>query len=143
MMRQWIDLVEWVGKMMPTHLYHGTYRSNIPSIMKDGLKPEYSQSSLEAVFLAVDVHTARNYEGHHMDQTGDHDWVILEIDTNKLITSQFGPDNYELPDMLVELDEDDPCYGLDWRDVSWNDSLRICGQCAYYLTIRPQAITVI
>jgi hypothetical protein len=138
-MRKWIDLCE--GWMAPAKLYHGTYAENVPSIMKEGLKPERSQSSLEAVFLAVDPATARNYEGHHMDT--DADWVILEIDATRLISKYLGPDNYELGDMLEELDEDDPCYGMNWRDVDWSDSLRICGQCAYYLTIRPDLLKVI
>src|SRR5690242_20455377 len=112
-MREWINLCEWFGKMSPTHLYHGTYRQNLESIMREGLKPEHSNSSLEAVFLAVDTHSARNYEGHHMnDPAGNYDWVILEINVAGLAERFLGPDNYELSDMLDDIDEDDPCYGM-------------------------------
>lgn len=122
------------GWSPPTYLYHGTYRSLLPSIREHGLSSEFSRSSLAAVFLAIDEHTARQYDHHHADMRDE--WVILGIDTGKLDMSLMGPDNYELPEMLEH-------EGIDkeWDDCSWEESLDICGQCAYHGVIPPEAIS--
>lgn len=120
---------------LPT-LYHGTTADHYAEIKVHGLVPDRSQSSLKAVFLAADAHTAGNYAYNDHGDAG----LILAIDINKLDWDKFGPDNYELPDMLEQIDEDDPCFALDWSECDWRDSLRICGQVAYYGVIPPQAI---
>lgn len=117
-------------------LYHGTTMDHIAEIKTDGLVPDRSESSLSAVFLASDAHTAGNYAYNDFGDAG----VILTIDMGKLDWDQFGPDNYELPDLLRDIDDDDPCFGLDWHECDWRDSLRICGQVAYHGTIPPSAI---
>lgn len=120
------------------YLYHGTTMDHLLEIQTHGLVPDRSQSSLNAVFLAVDEYTAGNYAFNDFGDEG----VILVIDINKLDWDKFGPDNYELPDMLGYLDDDDPCFGFDWKDCDWRDSLRICGQVAYYGVIDPAAIKI-
>lgn len=117
-------------------LYHGTTMDHVPDIKAHGLLPDRSQSSLNAVFLAADTYTAGNYAHNDFGDGA----VILAIDMSKLDWDQFGPDNYELPDMLRDIDEDDPCFGLDWSECDWRDSLRICGQVAYHGIIPPAAI---
>lgn len=117
----------------PVILYHGTYRSNIEAIKREGLDPSKSQSSLDAVFLAIDEHTARQYDHHHAGIRDE--WVILGINTVNLDLDLMGPDNYELPEMLHHNDDD-----REWDEVSWDDSLNICGQCAYHGVIPPTSI---
>lgn len=121
-----------------TVLYHGTTTDHLNDIKDHGLLPERSTSSLPAVFLASDTYTANNYA---YNDFGDAP-VILVIDMSKLDWDHFGPDNYELPDMLRDIEEDDPCLGLSWVECDWRDSLRICGQVAYHGVIPPSAITV-
>jgi len=115
---------------MYKHLYHGTWRRNLPFILENGLIPQASKSSMDAVFLAVDPFTATNYQ--HMHGASDDEWIVLEVDVAKLEPTNLGPDNCELTDLLSQIeDEDDPCFGADWSDCSWAESLRICGQAAY------------
>ncbi len=120
---------------LPT-LYHGTTEDHLAEIKAHGLMPDRSESSLNAVFLAADAHTAGNYAFNDFGDGG----VILAIDIAKLDWDKFGPDNYELPDMLRDIDDDDPCAELDWHECDWRDSLRICGQVAYYGVIPPEAV---
>jgi len=124
-------------------LYHGTLESKMPSIQKHGLDPKRSNSSLEAVFLTDDLYSAKNYTLMH--QQNNEKVIILEIDTSMLNENLFGPDNYELPEILDEMDADeleDMGYyeGVDWSEISWQDSLQLCNQVAYYGVIPPEAI---
>lgn len=140
-MRKWISLCEW-WKKEHDFLYHGTYYDNVPNILANGLDPSRSESSLDAVFLTDDVRTAENYHSMKSWMGGPNQkWTVLKIDVSKLDKNLLGPDNYELTEMLRHLDEEDPCYELEWSDCSWEDSLRICNQCSYHGVIPPEAIS--
>lgn len=113
-------------------LYHVSPAEKLDSIMSSGLDPARSESSLKAVFLASDPHTASEYLlMHNVD-----DGVLFEIDQSKLSASKLGPDNYELQDYLDERDKDEY-----WRDFTWQQSLRLVHQVAYYGKISPKAFT--
>ena len=129
-MRRLMNICETIA---PQSLYHGTWRSNLPDIKKDGLRPDRSRSSLQAVFLAIDAYTADNYQ--YQQYHGSGEWVVLKIDLTQLDASLLGPDNYELPDLLAQ--NGDP---REWDECSWRESLDICGQVAYYGVIAPEAI---
>ena len=129
-MRKWINLVESIA---PQYLYHGTWKSNLPEIKAHGLEPSRSKSSLQAIFLAGDAYTADNYQ--YQQDHGSGEWRVLKIDLSQLDPSLLGPDNYELPDMLAQ--NGDP---RDWDECSWQDSLEICCQVAYYGVIPSSAI---
>ena len=130
-MREYMKIVENVG---PTKLYHGTRTEDVAQIMIDGLRPDRSQSSLNAVFLADSHGVADNYRFmHDVD-----DWTVLEIDMSQLDPAELGPDNYELVDALAHLGDE-----RDWRDCSWQESLEICNQVAYHGIIPPSAICAV
>lgn len=122
--------------------YHLTSAKALPSILEHGLKPEYSESSLEAVFLSNCPDTAENYSAMR-----EGDCVLLEINitANKY---DLGPDNYELRDFLADMDKEElkshKLYeGVTWIDCSWRQSLKICNQVACYTTIEPKYIKVV
>ena len=56
-------------------LYHSTLEKNIPSILKEGLKPNH----LGIVYLSPSLQTAYNKEGHS----------ILEVETQGLKLTAF------------------------------------------------------
>lgn len=125
-------------------LYHVCRASMIDSIMQNGLNPSYSKSSLEAIFLADLPEVAEGYVMFDPEV----DWILLAVESAHLDKSQLGPDNYELPDMLDGLGEEelemlDLYEGIEWHQISWKDSLVICNQVAYYATIDPQYISII
>lgn len=122
--------------------YHLTTEKALPSILEHGLKPEYSESSLEAIFLSNCLDTAEQYCAMRED-----DSVLLEIN----ITAshyELGPDNYELRDFLQSMDKEElkshKLYeGATWEDCSWRQSLKICNQVACYTNIEPKYIKVL
>lgn len=119
--------------------YHITKQSNVKSILEKGLNPHYSQSSLDAIFLACDKYTALNYHDHHM--SGE-TYIVLKIDGNGLDEKLLGPDNYEFQDILDNEDEDSPYYGMHYSDLTWEDSAKLQCQVAYYGVIPPKYIEV-
>jgi hypothetical protein len=140
-MREFMTIVNEAWQPEPV-FYHGTFRENLPQIMRDGLRPDRSKSSQEAVFLTDCPGTA---SGYHLMHDGGRDWVILRIDFSQLDQNLLGPDNYEFQQMLDDMDrdgDDDPCAGMEWDDCSWQDSLRISNQVAYKGTIPPSAISI-
>lgn len=129
-MREFIQIIEnwnYRGERgpLPSILYHATGKDCLFSIFEQGLSPKHSRASLNAIFLASDFATADNYRyGHHFKERDDA--VILVVDFAALDPMKLGPDNYELPDMLQMIDDEDPCAGKEWSECSWLDSLRIC-----------------
>ena len=120
-------------------LYHATLDRNLKSILRFGLLPSKSESSLNAIYLTNDLFTAENYSS----MRPDNDFVILKIDISKLDQNFFVPDNYELIDFLEDLeDEDHPFYEKNINDCTAKDSLELCNQVAYTKNIPVDAITV-
>lgn len=138
-----IELHQKSGDPTSLILFHCALRACLPDILREGLDPERSQSSLKAVFVADDEFTAANYACMR-----EGDAVMLSIDATALDPCLLGPDNYELPDMLESLDQKflksmGYSSSTTWDQVSGMDSLRICNQAAYRGVIPPSAITVI
>lgn len=124
-------------------LYHVCPESSLGAILEEGLDPEQSQSSLKAVFLTNDRFTAVNYANMRPGEAH----ALLSVDLDALDTELLGPDNYELPGILQEMtpeELEDIGYweGVDWNDVSWQDSLAICCQVTYHGRIPPIAIKI-
>lgn len=138
-------------KRPPKYLYHGTWGHLVPRILKTGLDPYESKSSLDAVFLTDDPSVANGYAFHNYDDfeaeaPQNQEWVVLRIDFSALNPAMLGPDNYELEDKLADMardEEDDPCTGMRWHQVSWQDSLRLCNQVTYTGGISPSAISIV
>jgi len=126
-----------------TTLYHVTTLAALPAILEDGLDPARSRSSLNAVFLSGGEFTAANYT---CMRDGPH--AMLSIDLSSLDPELLGPDNYELPDLLEQMDAEalegiGYHEGVTWSEVSWRHSLAIADQVAYYGIIPPSALTII
>jgi len=124
-------------------LYHVTTLAALPAILEGGLDPARSQSSLDAVFLSGGVFTAASYA---CMRDGPH--VMLSVDLSALDAALLGPDNYELPDLLEQIDpealEELGYYeGVGWSEVSWKHSLAIADQVAYRGIIPPSALSII
>ncbi len=125
--------------------YHGTPAENLDDILKNGLKAGLDESSIEwgrSVYLACDAYTAKNYEGHHGKGRGN--WVVLEIDGNKLHEDLLRPDDYDFRDIFEGLPEEEKtkCEG-NWAWCDWRISLEHSCQVAYMGDIPPDAIKVI
>ena len=110
--------------------YHITSRRNLRSILEHGLDPEKSAKGM--VYLSPEVGHVRAYAGSHF---GDDASVVLEVDAAMLDVGLLGPDDDDLQDILEQ--EGD---GRDWRDVPWDESVRMTGQCTYRGRIPPQAL---
>jgi len=124
-------------------LYHVTTLASFRSILEEGLDPARSQSSLKAVFLSGGEFTAASYA---CMRDGPH--VMLSVDVTSLDPDLLGPDNYELPDLLEQMDPEslgELGYheGISWSDVSWRHSLAIADQVAYYGIVPPSALAVV
>jgi len=124
-------------------LYHVTTLASFRSILEEGLDPARSQSSLKAVFLSGGEFTAASYA---CMRDGPH--VMLSVDVTSLDPDLLGPDNYELPDLLEQMDpealEELGYYeGVGWSEVSWEHSLAIADQVAYRGIIPPSALSII
>ena len=90
--------------MMP--FYHATYASRLPSIMREGLKPnapKHWSFSREAVYLAEDIHVA-------FDFADTSDCTEEDYNSGIVVLELLGvPDNFYLePDK--NLPEDSECY---------------------------------
>ncbi len=127
------DLMKIVENAEPSYLYHGTRKSQLDTIMTEGLLPEKTKSSLKAVFLTDSVFIADSYRFMHI---ASDDWTILKIDVAQLEKSNLGPDNFELADALADIDDEDRT----WDECTWEESLEICNQVAYHGIIPPSAI---
>lgn len=112
----------------------------LDGVMQHGLDPKFTKSSLNAIFLAGHPSTAENYTVMHTDNLQDS--VILKINKAGLDPKLLGPDNYELKDYLESLDDDDDMYGMNWNDLTWQDSLNLVDQVAYYGVIPPNLISI-
>jgi len=122
----------------PKEFFHLTCRSKLASVLRHGLDPAYSASSLKAVFLSGHRFTAANYAGMHSE-----DVILLRVDASRLDPACLGPDNYELRDYLESLDGDHEDFGRRWNEFSWQESLALCDQVAYWGIIPPEALTVL
>jgi RNA:NAD 2'-phosphotransferase (TPT1/KptA family)/GNAT superfamily N-acetyltransferase/2'-5' RNA ligase/8-oxo-dGTP pyrophosphatase MutT (NUDIX family) len=125
--------------------YHGTAAENLDDILKNGLKASKDMSSNEwgrSVYLACDAYTAKNYEGHQGKGRGN--WVILEIDGNKLHEDLLRPDDYDFRDIFESLPEEEKakCEG-NWAWCDWRISLEHSCQVAYMGDVPPDAIKVV
>lgn len=124
-------------------LYHLTPYDCLDDIIMQGLLPEKSKSSLPAVFLASHRETAQNYEGMKKSAC-----VVLEIDVTPELQQHLRADNYELRDLLRDMENDElEKHGLfegsGWADCTWQQSLAICGQVACTARIAPERITAL
>ena len=118
-------------------LFHLTPKSKLANILKEGLDPKYSKSSLKAIFFTNDLFTAQNYSSMK-DET---EFVILAVDVKNLNPKELGPDNYELQNWL-ESKANDTNHDH-WEDVDWKFSLEKVNQVAYYGIIDPSIIEII
>jgi hypothetical protein len=127
---------------MPPFLFHGTYEDDMEAILRDGLNPDLSKCSIKAVFLSIDMDTARNYANHHGSGLDPiREWTILAIETSLIDPDQLIADNCDLADILANATPSDPHHGLKWSDMDAVDSLLLCGQCACTGVIPPIAIS--
>ncbi len=122
--------------------FHLTTDSALPEILRNGLEPRHSQSSLAAVFLAGSEATAENYACMK-----DEPCTLLAIDLPDELLAHLQADNYELPDLVVDLPEDQLVeHGLwaeaSWSDCNWRQSLAICDQVACFAAIPSSCISV-
>lgn len=125
------------------HLYHLAKVESVESILEHGLDPGFSQSSLPAIFLAASPDIAENYR--HMKDEGE--FVILAVDMALIPLACLSPDNYELADLLREMDARTLeavglWEGAEWSDATWQQSLEICGQVACETVIPPPSISI-
>lgn len=122
------------GRQKIVSLYHVTDSSRLPSIMQIGLDPSKSREVAyrqRLIYLSADPGHAGAYADHHGDWTGRP--VMLRINVADLDHNLLGPDDVDLPDILDD---------RDWRDVTWQQSLRLSGQCTYAGIIPPSVIHV-
>lgn len=122
-------------------LYHMTPASTLDAVLREGLDPARSASSLPAVFLAGSAATAANYEGMK-----DEPCVVVEVDLPEEFFVHLGPDNYELRDLLSDMSAAQRRqHGVErdgeWHHCSWRQSLAICDQLACTAKIPPGYIT--
>lgn len=111
---------------LPKKLYHLTPLEYYDYIQKEGLKIDKSESSLQGIFLTDNINVAKNYAYMRPEYS---DFIILVIDGTKLDVSKIGPDNYEFPDLISQMNDDESeKYNLD----SWEDSLMVSNQIVYY-----------
>lgn len=129
-----------MAKKKTKFLYHTTGLKNLPSIEKYGLDPEKAAGwsrvdgkMIEArpIYLAVDQLQSEAYGSYFEGQRA----VVLQIDVSQLDKDKLGPDDVDLPGMLDQEGDD-----REWNEVSWEESLKICGQCTYDGVIPPSAI---
>lgn len=130
----------------PRTLYHGCRRSALESILAHGLDPAFSKSGLLAVYMTDDWEVAAGYWVAKNDP--ENEWVILSIHTRDLVPHLFGPDDYELADVLLTMSDDElDAVGLwpgaNWKECSPELSLELCNQVAYFDVIPPTAIEVL
>lgn len=122
-------------------LFHLTPLSQLDSVLRTGLDPAHSNSSLPAIFLAGSEFTARNYEGMKNEPC-----IVVQVDLPQELQAHLAADNYELRDILEEMDVASlKSHGLDegahWQDCSWQQSLAICDEVACTALIPPECIT--
>lgn len=125
---------------MPT-FFHLAPVSQIDAILREGLDPRHSHSSLAAVFLAGSVGTAENYANMK-----DEPCAVLKVEFPDALLSSLEADNYELRDLIADLDAEGLkkhglWEGADWDDCSWEQSLAICDQVACLVRIPPDCLT--
>jgi hypothetical protein len=123
--------------------FHLTPVRELESVMRDGLDPARSRSSLPAVFLAGSTFTAQNHEGMKQEPC-----VLLEVDLPPHLLDSLSPDNVELRDLMADMDEEDLTghglwAGAQWSDCNWQQSLAICDQVACSAKIPGHCLTVV
>jgi 2'-5' RNA ligase/GNAT superfamily N-acetyltransferase len=128
-------------------LYHGTPKSKLKSVLKLGLRPDYSDSHNEwpmGVYLTDDPTVAQGYAGHNGFPVSD--WVVLQIATGFLDMNEMVPDDYDFPDVWDRMDDEEKATYADsdenWAHCPWYVSMAACSQAAYLATIPPEAIKV-
>lgn len=114
-------------------IYHLTTQSVLNQILKEGLCPTYSKSSLKAIFLTDDLYTAQNYEGMKDDKC-----VVLQLSIDDLDPNLCGPDNYELQNWLENNSSD---FNF-WNQADWKYSLLKVNQFAYYGKIPASVLKI-
>lgn len=112
------------------HLWHVTAAKNEASIKKHGLDPSKAGRH---VYLALDEAHASGYDAFFPGESV----ILLKIDVRGLDEGLLGPDDTDLPDILAQDDDE-----RDYRDVSWRESLRMCGQATYDGVIAPRFIHI-
>lgn len=111
-------------------LYHGTLLRKLSEIKQHGLSGEFTKVMPGNIHFASDRYQAAEY----FNNMGEGDGLLLSVNSNELNLKNLGPDRDDLSDMIPAR--------KDWRDYSWKQSLKICGQCTYKGTIEPSKITV-
>jgi hypothetical protein len=121
--------------------YHLTPTRLLDQILREGLDPARSQSSLTGVFLAGSKGTAENYAGMKSVPS-----IVVEVELPDSLLQFLVPDNVELKDLLDDMDAvERAVHGIGdsdgWRDCTWQQSLQVCDQVACTASIPPGALT--
>ena len=155
MIRQWMMLCEGINTL-PPRLFHGTCAGHLDGVRRHGLLAAATipkgGASRRGVYLTDDPHTAGEYgwlvcdRKHH----GDHDIIVLAVDSSVLDPNLLQPDDYDLQDQLQggEIAGSEP---IDprlkdyqrWDEVPWAVSLAVTHQVFYAGSIPARALTVV
>lgn len=117
-----------------TILYHCAPESQLANILKEGLCPSYSKSSLKAIFITDDFFTAQNYSNMKNEKC-----IVLQFCLGDLDINLCGPDNYELQQWI----ENNRSEFKNWQEADAFYSLEKVNQFAYYGKINPSALQII
>lgn len=119
-----------------TFLFHLTDSANLPSIQEKGLDPGFSRGGRAVIYLGGDAPHVMAYFDHHGDWGGRP--LLLGISLEQLHASQLGPDDVDLPDLLAGRR-----IRKHWSELSWQQSLGLCGLCTYNAIIPFSACQVL
>jgi predicted nucleotidyltransferase len=98
---------------------------------------------LAAIFLAGSAMTAQNYEGMK-----DEPCAVLRVDLPDHLLGSLSADNYELHDLLQDMDsralkKHGLFHGAQWSDCTWEQSLAICDQVACTAKVPASCLAVV
>jgi hypothetical protein len=128
------EIINEIAQGSEINLFHGTLLKNLPSIQEDGLNGKYTKVRPGLIHLSNDPLQASEY----FNNFGDGDGLLLSLSSGNLDQSKLGPDREDLMDLLGQRRS-----RKNWRDFTWRQSIRICGQCIYDGTVQPQLLTVV
>jgi hypothetical protein len=119
--------------------YHLTPTRNIPNIIKNGLKTEFSDSHVDspAIYLS-DTLEVLDYEMMYEDEP----CTLLSVNPNYLDKNFFESDDYETQIYLKQNPIELKKYG-NWSNVPWIKSLELVGQVKYLKDIPPEALNIV
>lgn len=136
-----MDIVE-EGRLPPVAtLYHLTRLETVPSIKTNGLQPSYSQAPTHyprAIYLSGDMTHAGAFAGAFHKASPATGYVLLTVNVADLDPQLLGADDADLEKVLA-----DRGGRREWTQVSWRESIRLCGQCTYRGWIKRESIEVL